>query len=144
MEEYNTYSFIANITIPSTSLLNTPIRMRISSDEVGNNFGPCDDLIRGQAEDYAIIVKDANGLKVKDSFDFKMYPNPSNGVVTFDLGNNDVYKINIYSLMGKKIVGYDKLTSSVSIDLNDLIPGSYLVELIDSSGFRSVKTLVMQ
>ena len=144
LEEYNTYSFIANITIPSTSLLNTPIRMRISSDEVGNNFGPCDDLIRGQAEDYAIIVKDANGLKVKDSFDFKMYPNPSNGVVTFDLGNNDVYKINIYSLMGKKIVGYDKLTSSVSIDLNDLIPGSYLVELIDSSGFRSVKTLVIQ
>ena len=62
----------------------------------------------------------------------------------FDLGNNDVYKINIYSLMGKKIVGYDKLTSSVSIDLNDLIPGSYLVELIDSSGFRSVKTLVIQ
>ena len=39
------------------------------------------------------------------------------------LGNNDVYKINIYSLMGKKIVGYDKLTSSVSIDLNDLILG---------------------
>ena len=144
LEEYNTYSFIANITIPSTSLLNTPIRMRISSDEVGNNFGPCDDLIRGQAEDYAIIVNDANGLKQKDSFDFKMYPNPSNGTVNFELENNDVYKVNIYSLMGKKIVGYDKLKSSVSIDLNDLITGSYLVELIDSSGFRSVKTLVVQ
>ncbi len=46
--------------------------------------------------------------------------------------------------MGKKIVGYDNLKSSVSIDLNDLITGSYLVELIDSSGFRSVKTLVIQ
>ncbi len=144
LEEYNTYSFIANITIPSTSLLNTPIRMRISSDEVGNNFGPCDDLIRGQAEDYAIIVNDANGLNQNDLFDFKMYPNPSNGTVNFELENNDVYKLNIYSLMGKKIVGYDKLKSSVSIDLNDLITGSYLVELIDSSGFRSVKTLVVQ
>ena len=79
-----------------------------------------------------------------DLFDFKMYPNPSNGTVNFELENNDVYKLNIYSLMGKKIVGYDKLKSSVSIDLNDLITGSYLVELIDSSGFRSVKTLVVQ
>ena len=144
LEEYNTYSFNANITIPSNSLLNTPIRMRISSDEVGNNFGPCDNLIRGQAEDYAIIVNDASGLNQNDLFDFKMYPNPSNGTVNFELENNDVYKLNIYSLMGKKIAGHDNLRSSVSIDLNDLVNGSYLVELIDSSGFRSVKTLVIQ
>ena len=46
--------------------------------------------------------------------------------------------------MGKKIAGHDNLRSSVSIDLNDLVNGSYLVELIDSGGFRSVKTLVIQ
>lgn len=144
LEEYNAYSFTAALVVPVNTVLSTPIRMRISSDEVGNNFGPCDDLIRGQAEDYSIIVNDANGLSQSDSFDFKMYPNPSNGTVNFELENNEVYKVNIYSLMGKKIAGHDNLRSSVSIDLNDLLTGSYLVELIDSSGFRSVKTLVIQ
>ena len=144
LERFNEYSFTAAIVVPANTVLSTPIRMRISSDEVGNSFGPCDNLIRGQAEDYAIIVNDANGLKQNDSFDFKMYPNPSNGTVNFELENNEVYNVNIYSLMGKKIAGYDKLRSSVSIDLNDLVTGSYLVELIDSSGFRSVKTLVIQ
>ena len=32
--------------------------MRISSDEVGNNFNSCSDMFRGQVEDYAIIVND--------------------------------------------------------------------------------------
>jgi len=146
LEAYNAYSFSANITIPSTSFLNTPIRMRISSDEVGNNFGPCDNLIRGQAEDYAVIVNDATRLKQNDSFDFKMYPNPSSGTVTFDIGNTELDKISIYSLMGKKIVDYtfSSPSTSIKLDLNELKTGSYLVELIDSIGFRSVKTLVIQ
>ena len=146
LEAYNAYSFSANITIPSASLLNTPIRMRISSDEVGNNFGPCDNLIRGQAEDYAVIVNDATRLKDNDSFNFKMYPNPSSGIVTFDIGNTELDKISIYSLMGKKIVDYtfSSPSTSIKLDLNELKTGSYLVELIDSSGFRSVKTLVIQ
>ena len=54
----NTYNPTASITIPSGVLINTPLRMRISSDEVGNNFNSCSDMFRGQVEDYAIIVND--------------------------------------------------------------------------------------
>jgi PKD repeat protein len=146
LEKYNSYSFTAAIFIPPTALLNTPIRMRVSSDEVGNSFGPCDDLFRGQAEDYTVIVNGANLITNNDSFDFILYPNPSNGFVTFDIGNTELDKINIYSLMGKKIVDYviSSSSTSINLDLNELKTGSYLVELIDSSGFRSVETLVIQ
>ena len=54
----NTYSPSVSITIPNSIAINTPLRMRISSDEVGNNFTSCSDMFRGQVEDYAIIVND--------------------------------------------------------------------------------------
>ena len=57
---FNGYNPSGNITIPGTAIVSTPLRMRISSDEVGNNFTSCNDLFRGQAEDYAIIVNDTS------------------------------------------------------------------------------------
>ncbi len=60
LEELNSYNPTGSITIPSNIILSTPLRMRISSDEVGNNLGPCNDHFRGQTEDYAIIVNDTN------------------------------------------------------------------------------------
>ena len=56
----------------------TPIRMRISSDEVGNNFDACTDMIRGQVEDYAIIVNDT------------ACPNPTNLSVSVSGTNAEV------------------------------------------------------
>lgn len=56
MEKLNDYDPVAIIQIPTSVPTNVPIRLRISSDEVGSNNGPCDDVNRGQVEDYAIIV----------------------------------------------------------------------------------------
>ena len=58
MEELNTYNPSVSVTIPSQVTLSTPLRMRISSDEVGNVIDPCSNMFRGQVEDYAIIVND--------------------------------------------------------------------------------------
>ena len=44
------------ISISSLSVKYKPLRMRIGSDISGTNFGPCDDLTRGQFEDYSIII----------------------------------------------------------------------------------------
>ena len=56
MEKINQFDPVSIVQIPSNIATNTPIRLRISSDEVGNNNGPTDDVSRGQVEDYAIIV----------------------------------------------------------------------------------------
>ncbi|MBK0404565.1 PKD domain-containing protein [Adhaeribacter sp. BT258] len=45
-----------NITIPGTTFINTPLRMRIVSDEIGSSFNSCSGIQSGQAEDYTIII----------------------------------------------------------------------------------------
>jgi hypothetical protein len=208
--------------------------MRISSDEVGNNFGPCDNLFRGQAEDYAIIVNDTNcpaptsllgtnvtsssidlswiaggietqwnieyglmgffvgsGIAIngvtsnpytvtglspgneydfyiqadcggaqsgwvgpfstlinieEHSFDFNLFPNPSNGSISISNPNRQFSRINIYDLVGKKIIDHQPVSSShlITLDLTHLSRGSYFVEVTDANGFTGIKTLVLQ
>jgi PKD repeat protein len=45
-----------NITIPGTTFTNTPLRMRIISDEIGSTFNSCTGIQSGQAEDYTIRI----------------------------------------------------------------------------------------
>ena len=78
LESLNSYNPSTNITIPNNLPLMTPLRMRISSDEVGNNFDACTDMIRGQVEDYAIIVNDT------------ACPNPTNLSVSVSGTNAEV------------------------------------------------------
>ena len=56
MEKINQFDPVSIVQIPSNIAVNTPIRLRISSDEVGNNNGPSDNVSRGQVEDCAIIT----------------------------------------------------------------------------------------
>ncbi len=44
------------ITIPGTTFTNTPLRMRIVSDEIGSTFNSCTGINSGQAEDYTIRI----------------------------------------------------------------------------------------
>ena len=146
LESYNEYDPSGNIFIPTSATANVPLRLRVSTDEVGNGFGPCDDLFRGQAEDYAVIVNSANDIKDVTSFDFKLYPNPSNGFVTIAVAKNVVKTVSVYNLTGQKVVGQavQSNASQINLNLKSLNSGSYLVELINDNGFRAVKTLVVQ
>jgi len=56
MDKINESNPVSIIQIPSNIVTNTAVRLRISSDEVGNGNGPLNDVYRGQVEDYAIIV----------------------------------------------------------------------------------------
>jgi len=42
--------------VPSTAVKNQPLRLRVASDYVNSNFGPCSNLKYGQAEDYTVTV----------------------------------------------------------------------------------------
>ena len=56
MEKLNTFDPVSIVQIPSNAITNKALRLRISSDEVGNNNSFCDNLNRGQAEDYSIYI----------------------------------------------------------------------------------------
>ena len=45
-----------NITIPTGSVQNKPIRMRIMCDQAGKTLDPCTNVLFGQTEDYGITI----------------------------------------------------------------------------------------
>ena len=53
----NAFNPSGNIIIPTGVVLNTPLRMRITSDVVGNVQNACDDANFGQTEDYGVIIQ---------------------------------------------------------------------------------------
>ncbi|MGI4884154.1 MAG: GEVED domain-containing protein [Janthinobacterium lividum] len=55
-EALNTASPSATITVPTTAVLNQPLRLRIVADGVGTNPQPCTAPTLGQVEDYTVTV----------------------------------------------------------------------------------------
>ncbi len=75
----NTINPSGSITIPkSVAMLNTILRMRVSSDGAGNNPNSCSSLLQGQAEDYGITVLQFVGTNEAQGsmFNVQCYPNP--------------------------------------------------------------------
>ena len=56
MEKLNTFDPVSIVQIPSNAMTNKALRLRISSDEVGSNNFSCDNVNRGQVEDYSIYI----------------------------------------------------------------------------------------
>ena len=56
MEKLNTFDPFSIVQIPSNVITNKALRLRISSDEVGSNNFSCDNVNRGQVEDYSIYI----------------------------------------------------------------------------------------
>ncbi len=56
MEKLNTYNPQENIQMPNNLIYDTSFRLRISSDLVGSNNGPCDNVSSGQVEDYGVFA----------------------------------------------------------------------------------------
>jgi hypothetical protein len=79
---------------------------------------------------------------------FVVYPNPSNGLfsVRFLANSNEVYKIIITDLQGKKL--YEKVGASIigenkiMADVNQFPKGIYLIQLSSSSRFNSQKLIL--
>ncbi|MEO6133010.1 MAG: T9SS type A sorting domain-containing protein [Saprospiraceae bacterium] len=58
--------------------------------------------------------------------EFKAYPNPTDGIVNFDLGTNFTGRIQIYDLMGMQIGAYQVIDSGTfKVDLRNLPNGMY-------------------
>ena len=77
-----------------------------------------------------------------DSFvqsNFRVYPNPSNGIVTIALENNlQLEKVSIYNQLGQLV----KTTQANIIPTTELAKGTYYVEVVTNQGKATKKILV--
>jgi hypothetical protein len=85
---------------------------------------------------------DENGEVIPKKFDAKVFPNPAKEQTTFELKipTNGYFEINLFDLNGKMIEKIqageiNKGTFRQEINLNDLVPGMYLI-LINSNSYK--------
>ena len=124
MEKLNTYDPVSIVQIPSNAIVNKALRLRISSDEVGSNNFSCDNVNRGQVEDYSIYISTC--------------PEPMNANVgaisnssvqlSWDQGSNESSWNIIYGPQGFGVL------SGTGIQLNNIFTNNfYITGLSESS-----------
>lgn len=84
--------FVLNATnavrTSASAILNTPLRMRIATDQVSNtNPSPCGPLQRGQFEDYTVLFSAQTAKPEADFRTNRNYLLPGNGVYFTDVSN---------------------------------------------------------
>ena len=62
---------------------------------------------------------------------FKVFPNPTNGLLNIELGNTEKYMVSIYNVLGQVVLSESINTISAVIDLSSFDKGVYTIEVKD-------------
>jgi hypothetical protein len=155
----STFSFLLNrpnLVLSSTDsifleevyLNSEDMRIRIMASELLGHFGKHIILIPELPE-----LDEINEANIQNNFKInsisstisEIYPNPSSGVVNFDLTHNEIENISklvLYDNMGTVIKNYENIELKGSIDLGNYPPGFYILEFfspIKSKQFKFIK-----
>jgi len=90
------------------------------------------------ALDNIVLAKPASVNKI-NTLPLKLYPNPSNGLVTLELpANEHPQNVKIFSISGQLMVNneFQNTSNSVVLNASDLQSGLYLMEVISQSNQR--------
>jgi hypothetical protein len=84
---------------------------------------------------YGCVVEAyACSLKIKEPAPITPYPNPSNGIITFPIGNAWAYRIQIYNVLGQEIYSASANPNITQVDLSNQASGLYLYRVINYKG----------
>lgn len=96
-----------------------------------------DDIVISGEEDAGIGDGFASDL-------FKIYPNPSNGMIYIDNFNNEISNINVLSVTGSMVAEFVVQNPTQKIDLSHLEQGLYLIQAINTNGQSSTQKLMLK
>jgi len=71
---------------------------------------------------------------------FKFYPNPVRDVLNISY-NQDISKIEVYNVLGQKVIENEMNTNAAAIDMSSLPNGSYLVKVTSGDQTRTIKAI---
>ena len=91
------------------------------------------------------IISGTLGLDNELSTDFKMYPNPVNDELTFEFKNTaNPEKITFYDIQGRLIKHVEDFpTNFLTISVQNFKKGFYFLEILDASGKKASKRLII-
>ena len=88
---------------------------------------------------YPVGIKDI----IKHEFDFTLYPNPANQVVTIEAYLKSNYAVTIIDVLGR-LIYKDSFTDKIQIPVANWQPGVYSVQVISENGYKNVQKLIVQ
>ena len=117
----------------------------------GNNWVAFGEDVNGElyvADIGGTIYKIFNGTLSTDDpslSDFKMYPNPGSQEITFDFSNVlTPEKIIFYDIQGRSIKKIEKFSENlITVPVQKFSTGVYFIEILDSSGKKVSKKLII-
>ena len=75
---------------------------------------------------------------------YRIYPNPTNGIVTVELQSLDITRIEITDVIGKQIMNIENVSDVNRFDLSPFKAGVYFINLYSEKGKLSDKLILNQ
>lgn len=91
------------------------------------------------------VIDTALGVAERQASAFRVYPNPATGIVKISAQDNSVSSVAIFDLQGKKAIEYNAGgNSELTLPINSLDTGIYLLQITDNAGNISHQRLAVQ
>ena len=120
--------------------------MDYSAEECQNSFTQGQiDLMRGVLENQRYDLVHDNPASVEiEELASSIYPNPVTSELNVSFDNGIASSVEIYGMNGRLIQSHQPESSVLTMDVNAMESGVYLVHIKSNSGHTSVKKFVKQ
>jgi hypothetical protein len=90
----------------------------------------------------SVVVGEATAGVDDNSFvNVSVYPNPSNSNWNFRTGNTVINSVEVFNLLGKRVVSQNNNSTELSISTQGLSSGIYIARITTEQGVKSVKLI---
>jgi hypothetical protein len=127
----------SGFTIPNNANLGST-RLRIQTVYQGPDAGVlpagCNNFTSGEVEDYCIEIREGVASTNSYSHSFKIYPNPTNEILYFQVSNSDAKEIVMFDPTGKIVLNSKTTGELTSLNVSSLNSGIYITKIIGVDG----------
>jgi len=90
----------------------------------------------------SVVIGEATAGVDDNSFvNVSVYPNPSNSNWNFRTGNTVITSVEVFNLLGKRVVSQNNNSTELSISTQGLTSGIYIARITTEQGVKSVKLI---
>jgi len=90
----------------------------------------------------SVVIGEATAGVEDNSFvNVSVYPNPSNSNWNFRTGNTVINSVEVFNLLGKRVVSQNNNSTELSISTQGLSSGIYIARITTEQGVKSVKLI---
>jgi hypothetical protein len=131
------YTPSGDVDLSAASGTNVRVAFKYTSTASASSTWEIDDVVISGIRPVGISEKPVN--------EFRIYPNPSDGMVNLKFNNTERKQVEIYSILGNSVYSVTANRASAQIDLSGLEKGIYFIKISDQNGSNPItKKLILQ